>query len=138
MQGRVKITPLSPMKYAVPGIDPYLMPRVRMGGLVDHVAVRLRGGGAAWVYELGRRGGEQLQYMEGGGASSCSWRSIECSALASLECLHGCRAVPSLRLLPPPVPAPADYPPLSPPDVHRVRHQLPRRRGLPPDGGRAD
>ena len=39
MQGRVKITPLSPMKYAVPGIDPYLMPRVRMGGLVDHVAV---------------------------------------------------------------------------------------------------
>lgn len=40
MQGRVKITPLSPMKYAVPGIDPYLMPRVRMGGLVDHVSVR--------------------------------------------------------------------------------------------------
>lgn len=39
MQGRVKITPLSPMKYAVPGIDPYLMPRVRMGGLVDHVSV---------------------------------------------------------------------------------------------------
>ncbi|GAB4813433.1 hypothetical protein N2152v2_000479 [Parachlorella kessleri] len=37
MQGRVKMTPLSPMKYAVPGLDPYLMPRVRLGGLVDHV-----------------------------------------------------------------------------------------------------
>lgn len=37
MQGRVKMTPLSPMKYAVPGIDPYLMPRVRLGGLVDHI-----------------------------------------------------------------------------------------------------
>lgn len=51
MQGRVKITPLSPMKYAVPGIDPYLMPRVRMGGLVDHVSVSasptgVAGGGA--------------------------------------------------------------------------------------------
>lgn len=50
MQGRVKITPLSPMKYAVPGIDPYLMPRVRMGGLVDHVSVSLgcRTGAQAW------------------------------------------------------------------------------------------
>jgi glucosamine--fructose-6-phosphate aminotransferase (isomerizing) len=37
LQGRVKVTPLSPMKYAVPGIDPYLMPRVRLGGLVDHI-----------------------------------------------------------------------------------------------------
>ncbi len=46
MQGRVKITPLSPMKYAVPGIDPYLMPRVRMGGLVDHVSVS---GLPAWL-----------------------------------------------------------------------------------------
>lgn len=47
MQGRVKITPLSPMKYAVPGIDPYLMPRVRMGGLVDHVSVSEHFGGTA-------------------------------------------------------------------------------------------
>lgn len=37
MQGRVKLTPLSPMKFGVPGIDPYLMPRVRLGGLTDHV-----------------------------------------------------------------------------------------------------
>ena len=53
MQGRVKITPLSPMKYAVPGIDPYLMPRVRMGGLVDHVAVSGREGAwvGGWMYE---------------------------------------------------------------------------------------
>lgn len=50
MQGRVKITPLSPMKYAVPGIDPYLMPRVRMGGLVDHVSV-------SWGAGLVRRPG---------------------------------------------------------------------------------
>jgi hypothetical protein len=49
MQGRVKITPLSPMKYAVPGIDPYLMPRVRMGGLVDHVSVRLGASSGCWV-----------------------------------------------------------------------------------------
>ncbi len=33
------MTPLSPMKYAVPGLDPYLMPRVRLGGLVDHIPV---------------------------------------------------------------------------------------------------
>jgi glucosamine--fructose-6-phosphate aminotransferase (isomerizing) len=39
MQGRIKSTPLSPMKFAVPGgaIDPYMMPRVRLGGLVDHI-----------------------------------------------------------------------------------------------------
>lgn len=38
MQGRVKVTPLSPMKFAVGArMDPYLMPRVRLGGLVDHV-----------------------------------------------------------------------------------------------------
>ena len=38
MQGRVKATPLSPMKFAGGiGADPYLMPRVRLGGLVDHV-----------------------------------------------------------------------------------------------------
>lgn len=49
MQGRVKITPLSPMKYAVPGIDPYLMPRVRMGGLVDHVAVSGGRGLREWL-----------------------------------------------------------------------------------------
>ena len=44
MQGRVKVTPLSPMKFAVRGgaLDPYLMPRVRLGGLVDHVDTILR------------------------------------------------------------------------------------------------
>lgn len=39
MQGRVKATPLSPMKNALPGLDPYLMPRVRLGGLVDFIPV---------------------------------------------------------------------------------------------------
>ena len=35
-----QMTPLSPMKYSVPGgLDPYMMPRVRLGGLVDHTAV---------------------------------------------------------------------------------------------------
>ena len=48
MQGRVKITPLSPMKYAVPGIDPYLMPRVRLGGLVDHVSVSC----SSWLAQM--------------------------------------------------------------------------------------
>ena len=67
MQGRVKITPLSPMKYAVPGIDPYLMPRVRMGGLVDHVAVSSSGPG----------GGVEKR----AGAATC--------ALAVLR-IHGC------------------------------------------------
>ena len=37
MQGRVKMTPLSPMKFANPAIDPYVMPRVRLGGMVDHI-----------------------------------------------------------------------------------------------------
>ena len=38
MQGRVKLTPLSPVKSLVPtGYDPYLVPRVRLGGLTDHV-----------------------------------------------------------------------------------------------------
>ena len=52
MQGRVKMTPLSPMKYAVPGIDPYLMPRVRLGGLVDHIPVR-GCGRAGWLPQWG-------------------------------------------------------------------------------------
>lgn len=59
MQGRVKITPLSPMKYAVPGIDPYLMPRVRMGGLVDHVSVSCAAAGGrgrqGWLAAAHRR-----------------------------------------------------------------------------------
>lgn len=42
MQGRIKVTPLSPMKYAVPGIDPYIIPRVRLGGLVDHIPTIIR------------------------------------------------------------------------------------------------
>ena len=36
MQGRIKATPLSPMKFAlVPGVEAFAMPRVRLGGLVD-------------------------------------------------------------------------------------------------------
>jgi hypothetical protein len=63
MQGRVKITPLSPMKYAVPGIDPYLMPRVRMGGLVDHVAVsRWSGVGLGGKWE-GKSSAEDIMGM---------------------------------------------------------------------------
>jgi len=38
MQGRIKATPISPIKFGVPAVDKYLVPRVRLGGLVDYVA----------------------------------------------------------------------------------------------------
>ncbi len=68
MQGRVKITPLSPMKYAVPGIDPYLMPRVRMGGLVDHVSVSA----GRWLAGCGRVGAGQAH----GTVCSARWCAV--------------------------------------------------------------
>ena len=113
MQGRVKITPLSPMKYAVPGIDPYLMPRVRMGGLVDHVSVR-----------AARR---RLCIGSGGRASQRMGPRF-------------LSEVPSLLrwFLPAPAHRTTDYSPLPPHDVHRLRHQLPRCHGVPPDHGGAD
>lgn len=58
MQGRVKMTPLSPMKYAVPGIDPYLMPRVRLGGLVDHIPVS-----GGWWRAAGCRNGVRFAML---------------------------------------------------------------------------
>ena len=39
MQGRIKATPISPMKFGVPAVDKYLVPRVRLGGLVDYVSI---------------------------------------------------------------------------------------------------
>ena len=38
MQGRIKATPLSPIKFGVPNVDRLLYPRVRLGGLVDYVS----------------------------------------------------------------------------------------------------
>lgn len=38
MQGRIKATPLSPIKFGVPNVDRLLYPRVRLGGLVDFVS----------------------------------------------------------------------------------------------------
>lgn len=38
MQGRIKATPLSPIKFGVPNVDRILYPRVRLGGLVDYVS----------------------------------------------------------------------------------------------------
>ena len=38
MQGRIKATPISPIKFGVPAVDKYLVPRIRLGGLVDYVS----------------------------------------------------------------------------------------------------
>lgn len=38
MQGRIKATPMSPIKFGVPNVDRLLYPRVRLGGLVDYVS----------------------------------------------------------------------------------------------------
>lgn len=37
MQGRVKVSPMSPIKFGVPNVDSLLYPRVRLGGLVDYI-----------------------------------------------------------------------------------------------------
>ena len=71
------------------------------------------------------------------GAATC--------ALAVLR-IHGCGCQLACWLntlccpLPPPpaLSLPADHPPLPPHHVHRLRHLLPRRHGLPPDRGGAD
>ena len=37
MQGRVKVSPMSPIKFGVPNVDSLHYPRVRLGGLVDYI-----------------------------------------------------------------------------------------------------